>query len=80
MCWTLTPVPINVDFILKYSLYIYNQVSMKAGPNPVWLVSFVRRRDKETHGEDGHVTTDTETEAIHLQIKGCQGLPANARS
>lgn len=77
--WTLTPVPINVDFIWKYGLYIYNQVSMKAGPNPVWLVSFIRR-DNETHREDGHVTTETETEAMHLQTKGCQGLPANSRA
>lgn len=79
MC--LIPVPTNIDFIWKYGIYIYNQISMKAGPNPVWL-SFIRR-DKETHREDGHVTIETETEEMHLykpkDAKNCQQMPEARR-
>lgn len=44
-----------------------------------WCLLLGEKRQGDTQGEDGHVTTEAETEAMHLQTNGCQGLPANAR-
>ena len=54
--------------------------SSRVGSYSNMISVFIRRKERNTEREDGHMMTETEIGGMHLQVKECQRLPAGPRS